>query len=117
MLQFPATRLRGKPLQFRPFLGHDYVAETDGLRVGWILSGMGPDGLRIWWWTVTGPSCGMARINNVGRAGQLGTAQDELRKCYARWLDWALKQDGDIVWFGEGPGRAARPLVPEPAQD
>lgn len=107
MLQFPAARLRGKPIQFNQFLGQDYVAEVDGLRAGWILSAAEPDGRRIWWWTVTGPSCGMARINNVGRTHQLGIAQDELRKCYQRWLDWALTQDGDIVWFGEGPNQHA----------
>lgn len=101
MLQFPAQRLRGKPLQFRLFLGKDYVAEIDGLRVGWILSGTGSEGQRVWWWTVTGPSCGMARVNNVGRSAQLGVAQDELRVCFNRWMDWALKQDGDVIWFGE----------------
>lgn len=113
VLQFPAARLRGKQIQFRLFLGQDYVAEIDGLRVGWILSAAGPEGRHIWWWTVTGPSCGMARVNNVGRAEQLGAAQDDVRKCFTRWLDWALMQPGDIVWFGEGPDAAAW-SVPDP---
>lgn len=116
MLQFSAERLRGKPLKFSLFLGQDYVAEVDGLRAGWILAGNGPDGRRVWWWTVTGPSCGMARVNNVGRSEQLGVAQDEVRICYNKWLEWALKQPDDVIWFGQDQEPAQRQRLPEAAE-
>jgi hypothetical protein len=113
VITFPPERLQGKPLLFRSFLGQDYVAEVDGLRVGWILQGTSADGGRVWWWTVTGPSCGMARLNNVGRSTQLEVAQEEVRICYTRWLDWALKQQKDVIWFGAKQAEA----VDAPALD
>ncbi len=94
-IRFPASRLIDKELRFDVFLGQDYVATVAGLRCGWILSGGGQ-----WWWSMTGPCCGHARINNVGTATSLEQAQNQFRDAYQAWLRWALAEKEPVVWFG-----------------
>jgi hypothetical protein len=99
IVNFPAERLQGKTLVFRPFLGSDYVVEVDGLRAGWILSGQ-KNGMPAWWWTMTGPSCGHGRIDNSGECKTLDEARDAFREAFEAWRAWALAEAGSVAWFG-----------------
>ena len=99
LLRIPAKRLIGQPLVFTSFLGSDLVAEIDGLRAGWILASDINEGRPFWWWTMTGPSCGEARIINTGRTLQLDEAKAAFRTAFGKWMDWASNQSRPIVWF------------------
>jgi hypothetical protein len=99
-LSIDAGRLINRPLTFRPFLGHDHIAEVNGLRVGWILLTAETSGKHEWWWSMTGPCCSMARVRNAGRCSSLEDAKRQLRDMYEDWLTWAIKQSGPVTWFG-----------------
>ncbi len=99
VVNFPAERLQDKPLVFRRFLGDDHVAEVDGLRAGWILHSSN-SGSPVWWWTLTGPCCGHARIENSGECATLDAAKQAFQRAYATWLTWASAEAGTVAWFG-----------------
>lgn len=92
--------LQGEPLDIHPFLGEDHVAEIGGLRAGWILAGTPADSGRVWLWTLTGPSCGTARVNTVGGCSSLGEAKAELLGAFEQWKSWAITTPQQAVWFG-----------------
>jgi hypothetical protein len=95
----PPLRITDKPLEFRSFLGSDHIAEVDGLRVGWILDAESPEGRPRWLWTMTGPCCGHARVNNIGECSTLEAAKLELRKAFEDWKAWAGEQREPVTWF------------------
>jgi hypothetical protein len=77
----------------------DYIAEIEGLRVGWILK-EDSDASPRWWRTMIGPGCGLAGINNVGQCRALDEAKAQLRAAFDAWLIWARNQSSPVVWFG-----------------
>lgn len=100
-LTIDTDRLRNHPLTFRTFLDHDYVAEVDGLRAGWILSDNAND-TRTWWWTMTGPCCGHARISSHGKSSSLEDAKEQFRQAFEKWRQWAVSEEEPVRWFGAG---------------
>lgn len=102
-LSVDARKLVNRPLTFRPFLGQDHIAEVNGLRVGWILLTSENSGKQEWWWSMTGPSGAMSRVQNAGKALTLEDAKRQLRNTYDAWLAWAISQAGPVTWFG-APG-------------
>jgi hypothetical protein len=99
-IRLTPKRLQNRSLVFRLFLGQDYIVEIDGLRAGWVLTGVSSTGKQIWWWTMTGPSCGVGRINNVSQCNSLEEAKSEFRQAFEKWMDWASDQAQPVVWFG-----------------
>lgn len=99
-LRLSFDRLRGKDLVFRPFLGDDHVVEIDRLRCGWILHSGRPGSSTEWWWTMTGPCCSHAQIDNVGSAATFERAKTQFRAAFERWAAWADAQAGSVDWWG-----------------
>lgn len=103
-LEFGANRLKGKQLQFRNLFQGDYLVEIDGLRAGLILAGPPPGkNPPVWLWTMTGPACSLARVDNTGQCALFTDAKTEFSTAFNRWLTWALEQPDPVTWFEPTP--------------
>lgn len=99
-----ADCLQGKQLQFRKLFQGDHLVEIDGLRAGRILAGPPPgNDPPVWLWTMTGPACSMARVDNTGQCALLTKAKSEFTAAFNRWLTWALAQPDPVPWFEPDP--------------
>ena len=99
-LALDARLLNGKSLEYHRFLGNDYIADFDGLRAGWIVEGLPSKAGEIWLWTMTGPSCGPARVTTFGSCGTLEEAKTEMSRAFDQWKNWAARETGPVAWFG-----------------
>ena len=111
-LNIDTARYRDQPLTFRTFLENDYVAEIDGLRAGWILSGE-KKGVRVWWWTMTGPCCGHGRVPSYGESASLEEAKEQFRVAFGQWRQWALSEEVPVRWFGTAYQAAESTFLPK----
>ncbi|MFN4142541.1 hypothetical protein [Aestuariivirga sp.] len=108
LLQISPLSLADRPLIIRSFAGEDHVAEVDGLRAGWILQAESTP-VGEWWWSLTGPSCALARVPNTGRCPSFEKAKAELAAAYSLWLEWALRQQNPVSWYSRSRDHQVAP--------
>jgi hypothetical protein len=55
-----------------------------------------------WQWNFIGPNWGEARVMTAGTCETLPDAMGQFRVFFDRWLAWAEKREGAVLW-NEGP--------------